>query len=72
VVNLIKLINDDPSTLVKVNVSERKIEIPSTGDTFFFEINSYKQECLINGLDDIDYLLSMKNRIIEFEKRKEM
>jgi 3-isopropylmalate/(R)-2-methylmalate dehydratase small subunit len=46
------------------------MEIPSTGENFTFEINPYKQECLIKGLDDIDYLLSMKGKIVEFEERK--
>jgi 3-isopropylmalate/(R)-2-methylmalate dehydratase small subunit len=68
--NLIKLIENDPSTRVKVNVSEKKLEILSTGESFIFEINQYKQECLINGLDDIDYLLNMKVKIIEYEERK--
>jgi len=65
--NLMKQVTDDPSTLVKINVQERKMEIPSTGKQFIFEINPYKQECLINGLDDIDYLINMKKKIIEYE-----
>jgi 3-isopropylmalate/(R)-2-methylmalate dehydratase small subunit len=68
--NLLKLIENNPSTKVKVNVSEKKLEIPSTGESFDFEINQYKQECLINGLDDIDYLLNMKEKILEYEERK--
>lgn len=66
--NLMKKVTEDPTTVVRVNVGERKIEIPSTGKSFYFEINPYKQECLINGLDDIDYLINMKNKISEFEK----
>jgi 3-isopropylmalate/(R)-2-methylmalate dehydratase small subunit len=65
--NLMKQVTDDPSTLVKINVQERKMEIPATGKQFIFEINPYKQECLINGLDDIDYLINMKKKIIEYE-----
>jgi 3-isopropylmalate/(R)-2-methylmalate dehydratase small subunit len=62
-----KQVTDDPSTLVKINVQERKMEIPATGKQFIFEINPYKQECLINGLDDIDYLINMKQKISEYE-----
>ena len=68
--NLINLIRDVPGTIVRINLEERKIEIPSQGKTFIFDINPYKQECLINGLDDIDYLISMKEKTIEFEKLK--
>ena len=66
--NLMKKVTDDPSTLVKINLQERRIEIPATGKLFTFEINPYKQECLINGLDDIDYLINMKKKISEYEK----
>jgi len=68
--NLMNLVIEDPSLKVKVNVAERKLEIPSAGKSFSFEINPYKQECLINGLDDIDYLLHMKDKIVEYEQRK--
>jgi len=68
--NLLTLIKIKPGTVVKINVAERTMEIPSTGENFTFEINPYKQECLIKGLDDIDYLLSMKDKIVEFEERK--
>ena len=67
---LLELIREKPETTVRIDVSEKKMEIPSTGETFTFAINSYKQECLINGLDDIDYLISMKERIAQFEKLK--
>jgi 3-isopropylmalate/(R)-2-methylmalate dehydratase small subunit len=68
--NLLKLIGEDPSLTVKVNVSERLLEIPSAGRSYKFELNPYKQECLVKGLDDIDYLLNMKDKIVEYEKRK--
>jgi 3-isopropylmalate/(R)-2-methylmalate dehydratase small subunit len=68
--DLMNLVRDLPETIVRINLKERKMEIPSQGKTFIFDINPYKQECLIKGLDDIDYLISMKNKIIEFEKLK--
>jgi len=67
---LMEMLNIDPSLKVKVNVSEKKLEIPSAGKSYSFEINPYKQECLIKGLDDIDYLLHMKDKIVEYENRK--
>jgi 3-isopropylmalate/(R)-2-methylmalate dehydratase small subunit len=67
---LLNLVREVPGTVVRVNLTERSLKIEATGKTFAFEINPYKQECLINGLDDIDYLLSMKEKIIEYEKMK--
>lgn len=67
---LLTLIKQKPGTVVMLSVADRIMEIPSTGESFTFEINPYKQECLIKGLDDIDYLLDMKDRIVEYEERK--
>ena len=67
---LLNLVREVPGTVVRVNLIERSLKIEATGKTFAFEINPYKQECLLNGLDDIDYLLSMKEKIIEYEKMK--
>jgi len=50
-----------------VNLEEQKFTISSTGESINFEINPYKKHCLQNGLDDIDYLVNMKNEIATFE-----
>ncbi len=50
-----------------VDLEKQMITIDGTNDTEPFEINSYKKTCLLNGYDDIDYLLGMKNEIEEFE-----
>ena len=55
---------------VEVNLAEQSIKILSTGEQENFDINSYKKTCLLNGYDDIDYLLSMKKEIEEFEAAK--
>ena len=58
----------DPSVEVEVNLADQYIKILSTGETESFDINNYKKTCLLNGYDDIDYLLSIKEEIGEFEK----
>jgi len=68
--SLIALVTGDPGTIVKINVQERRMEVPASGKSFTFEINPYKQECLIHGLDDIDYLINMRGKIIEYEKSR--
>ncbi|MFN8209887.1 MAG: 3-isopropylmalate dehydratase small subunit [Bacteroidales bacterium] len=68
--SLLNLVKSKPETTVRISVSDKLMEIPSTREQYKFEINPYKQECLIKGLDDIDYLINMKPEIAEFEKRK--
>ncbi len=60
-------INQDPKATVTVNLAGQQITNNATGESETFEINSYKKECLLNGFDDIDYLLSNKGKIEAFE-----
>ncbi|MDR0691476.1 MAG: 3-isopropylmalate dehydratase small subunit [Prevotellaceae bacterium] len=61
-------IAENPETAVEVNLPEQRITNMSTGKSENFEINTYKKHCLINGLDDIDYLLTNKQKIEEYER----
>jgi 3-isopropylmalate/(R)-2-methylmalate dehydratase small subunit len=60
-------IETDPKTLVKVDLEKQEITLLSTGQCETFDINNYKKTCLLNGYDDIDYLLSIREKIEEFE-----
>lgn len=51
-----------------VDLAKQTITIDNTGDVESFEINAYKKTCMLNGYDDIDYLLSIKPQIEEYEK----
>jgi 3-isopropylmalate/(R)-2-methylmalate dehydratase small subunit len=62
-------IEKNPNTEVEVNLENQTISLPSANRKETFEINSYKKKCLINGYDDIDYLISIKDKIEEFEKK---
>ena len=62
---IFKAVEKDPSTEIVVNLEKQTIV--AGGDTENFDINSYKKTCLLNGYDDIDYLLSAKKEIEEFE-----
>ena len=59
----------DPSTKVEINLSAQTITLLSTSEKESFDINHYKKHCLLNGFDDIDYLISMKEKIETFEKQ---
>ena len=59
----------NPKMEVEVNLPEQTITNKATGKSENFEINAYKKHCLMNGLDDIDFLLSNKNKIEQWEKK---
>ena len=60
----------DNNTELTVDLENQTITINSTGESDSFEINSYKKTCLLNGYDDIDYLLSIKEDIQQFETQR--
>ncbi len=60
----------DSQTTVTVNLIEQTITNNDTKKSENFEINPYKKDCLLNGLDDIDFLLSNKNEIEEYENNR--
>ncbi|WP_219224407.1 3-isopropylmalate dehydratase small subunit [Pedobacter antarcticus] len=53
-----------------VDLENQTVTIADTGDQTEFEINAYKKSCLINGYDDIDFILNQKNLIEEFEQAR--
>ncbi|MDY5782069.1 MAG: 3-isopropylmalate dehydratase small subunit [Candidatus Cryptobacteroides sp.] len=58
----------DPQTRVRVDVPSQTVRNLSTGREEKFELSAYKKYCLMNALDDIDYLLEHKDRIEAYEK----
>lgn len=62
-------IDADPSTEVFVDLPNQIVTNTSTGKSEHFEINGYKKHCLMNGLDDIDYLVSHKDKIEKWEQQ---
>ena len=63
-------IEKDPKVMVEVSVSEQTVKIMSTGESRTFDLDPYKKMCLLNGYDDIDYLLSNKDKITAFEEAR--
>jgi 3-isopropylmalate/(R)-2-methylmalate dehydratase small subunit len=60
-------VKKDPATSIAVDLESQLISLP-TGEKEKFEINNYKKTCLLNGYDDIDYLLSIRGEIENFER----
>jgi 3-isopropylmalate/(R)-2-methylmalate dehydratase small subunit len=64
---IFKEIEKDPTTSIEVNLENQTIQLLATGQSESFEINPYKKACLLNGYDDIDYILSHKDEIVHYE-----
>jgi 3-isopropylmalate/(R)-2-methylmalate dehydratase small subunit len=60
----------DSKSELKVDLENQTITILATGDSEKFDINPYKKTCLLKGYDDIDYLMSMSDKIEAFEKSR--
>lgn len=58
---------ENPATKIEVDLEKQTFTLLETGDSEFFEINGYKKTCLLNGYDDIDYLINQKEKIEQFE-----
>ncbi len=67
---LFKSSDNDPKTTVTVNLEEQTITNNATGKSESFEINAYKKECLLKGLDDIDFLMSNMDKILQYEDKR--
>jgi 3-isopropylmalate/(R)-2-methylmalate dehydratase small subunit len=68
--SIFEMIEKNENTLLIVDIQQQTISIKDTNLVESFEINLYKKTCLINGFDDIDYLLSLKSEIESFETKR--
>jgi 3-isopropylmalate/(R)-2-methylmalate dehydratase small subunit len=67
--DLLEKIMRDPQTIVRINLEQQSFSILPDGIQVSFEISPYKKECLLKGLDDVDYLLSIREMITAYEFR---
>lgn len=65
---LFESIEKNPKMEVEVNLPEQTVTNKATGRKEHFDINGYKKHCLMNGLDDIDFLVQNQDKTIEWEK----
>ncbi len=63
-------IDKDPTTEILVDLEKQEVSLLSTGATESFDINDYKKDNMLNGFDDIDYLQSMKEEIVQFADQR--
>ncbi|WP_286752670.1 MULTISPECIES: 3-isopropylmalate dehydratase small subunit [Sphingobacterium] len=68
---IFELVHQNPATAIIVDLEKQTVMLTETGDQFEFEINPYKKSCLINGYDDIDFILNQKDSIEAFEANRQ-
>ena len=66
---LFEAITADPKMQVRIDLPNQTVTNLKTGESEHFEINGYKKHCLMNGLDDIDFLVQNRQKIEEWEQR---
>ncbi|RDC56105.1 3-isopropylmalate dehydratase small subunit [Pedobacter chinensis] len=66
---IFRAVDNNAKSPLEVDLENQTVTIVETGAQESFEINPYKKSCLINGYDDIDFILAQKELIEEFEKR---
>lgn len=65
---IFKVVFDDPKSEIIISLPDQTVTIEKLNISESFEINSYKKENMLNGYDDIDYLMNIKDDIIKFSK----
>ena len=63
-------VDKNPKAELMIDLEAQSIEIVGTGHKESFEISPYKKECLKNGYDDVDYLVSIRNEVENFENKR--
>ena len=64
------VIEEDSEAAFEADLDQQTFTILTTGESTTFEISSYKKECLQEGYDDIDYLISLRDKVEQFEKMR--
>ena len=67
---IFEAVNADPATQIKIDLEAQTIEIVGSSHKESFKIAPYKKQCLMNGYDDVDYLVSIREEIEKFEKTR--
>ncbi|MDR2936516.1 MAG: 3-isopropylmalate dehydratase small subunit [Rikenellaceae bacterium] len=65
---IFEAIEADPATQFEIDLENQNLTIVSSGEKTNFDIDAYKKQCLLNGYDDVDYLVSIRGEIEKFEQ----
>jgi 3-isopropylmalate/(R)-2-methylmalate dehydratase small subunit len=67
---LLAQIHQAPETELLVDLAVQELQLPAWGEAISFDIDAYKKECMLNGYDDIDFLINQKEAIEAYEKNR--
>jgi 3-isopropylmalate/(R)-2-methylmalate dehydratase small subunit len=67
--NLLRIVVDNPGTKVRIDLEKQTFSVLPDGDTIEFDIDPYRKECLLKGIDDVDYLVIIRDIIKAYELR---
>ena len=67
---LFETVENNPKATLSVDLERQTITLDETNQTESFEINAYKKRCLLEGMDDIDYLLSNQQKLEQYESQR--
>jgi 3-isopropylmalate/(R)-2-methylmalate dehydratase small subunit len=65
-------VSANPASVIDVDLQAQTVTLQETGEQEQFDINPYKKTCLLNGYDDIDYLISLKPEIETYETNRQV
>ena len=68
--NLLEAIQTNPALELKVDLQAQTLTVPALQAEVSFDVDPYKKMCLLNGYDDIDYLLSIADKIKDYEQKR--
>lgn len=66
---LLEQVTKNPATQVQISLEDQTITLLTTGEQESFDISPYKKECLLKGYDDVDFLMSIHDKIEEYENK---
>lgn len=67
--NLLRIVSDNPDTRVRIDLEKQIFSVLPDGEPVEFDIDPYRKECLLKGIDDVDYLVSIRDIIKAYELR---
>jgi len=68
--NIFDAVSADHKTIIEIDIEKQIINLPQLNISEHFEMNPYKKICVMHGYDDVDYVMSMRDKIKEFEKKR--
>ena len=66
---LVELLEGNPETEITIDLAQQRVSIPD-GTSWSFSIDSFSKTCLMNGIDELGYLISFEKQIVEYESRR--